>query len=59
MWETDSPLTRPGISQSSPPPSYEASLAVIRDHADFLSKSDKEKILIKTAENLFFKRQSS
>jgi predicted TIM-barrel fold metal-dependent hydrolase len=59
MWETDSPLTRPGVSQTSPPHSYEASLAVIRDHANFLSMSDKEKILTKTAENIFFNRQSS
>jgi predicted TIM-barrel fold metal-dependent hydrolase len=56
MWETDCPLTRPGVTQTTPPHTYEASLAIIRDHADFLSKSDKEKILIKTAENLFFNR---
>lgn len=56
MWETDCPLTRPGVAQSSPPHTYEASLAIIRDHADFLSKTDKKKILIKTAENLFFNR---
>ncbi|MBM3800809.1 MAG: amidohydrolase [Acidimicrobiia bacterium] len=56
MWETDCPLTRPGVAQSSPPHTYAASLAIIRDHADFLSKSDKEKILVKTAEKLFFDR---
>ena len=56
MWETDSPMTRPRSTQLLPPRSYEASLALIRDHADFLSKSDKERILFKTAENFFFNR---
>ncbi|MSU69318.1 MAG: amidohydrolase [Opitutaceae bacterium] len=56
MWETDCPMVRPGTDKLSTPPSYEASLALIRDHADFLSKSDKEKILFKTAENFFFNR---
>ncbi|MHC4444369.1 MAG: amidohydrolase family protein [Planctomycetota bacterium] len=48
MWETDSPyqITRGG--------SYEPSLAVIRDLCDFLSPADKEQILRKTAESLFF-----
>lgn len=56
MWETDAPLTRPGSPETTPPHTYEASLALIRDHADFLSASDKEKILTKTAERLFFAR---
>ena len=50
MWESDSPL------QTMPPHTYEPGLALIRDHADFLSASDKEQVLVKTAEDFFFKR---
>lgn len=50
MWETDCPF------QVQPPDSYAASLALIRDHARFLSSSDKEQILVKTAESHFFAR---
>ena len=42
--------------QDKPPHRYEASLALIRDHADFLSASDKEQILVRTAERFFFQR---
>ena len=35
---------------------YAAAIALIRDHADFLSAGDKEQILVKTAEDFFFKR---
>lgn len=50
MWESDAP------KQADAPHTYEAALAVIRDHADFLSASDKRQILTKTAEDLFFRR---
>jgi predicted TIM-barrel fold metal-dependent hydrolase len=50
MWETDCPF------QVQPPHTYAASLALIREHADFLSASDKEHILVTTAERFFFKR---
>lgn len=50
MWESDAPM------QAKPPHTYAAALAVIRDHADFLSASDKHRILTKTAEDLFFQR---
>ena len=50
MWESDAPL------QTKDGNTYEAAVAVIRDHADFLSKSDKHKLLVTTAENFFFKR---
>lgn len=50
MWESDAPLqTRDGHT-------FEAAVAVIRDHADFLSSSDKRQILQGTAEKLFFRR---
>ena len=47
MWETDCPFQ---IVHDS----YEASLAVIRDLCDFLSRTDKEQILRGTAEAFFF-----
>jgi predicted TIM-barrel fold metal-dependent hydrolase len=53
MWETASPH---GLVQIKDEPTYKAAVAVIEDHADFLSKSDKQKILVTTAENFFFKR---
>jgi predicted TIM-barrel fold metal-dependent hydrolase len=43
MWESDCPF------QVQPPHKYDDSVALIRDHADFLSDSDKEKILVTTA----------
>ena len=50
MWESDAPLqTRDGHT-------FEAAVAVIRDHADFLSAEDKQKILVGTAEKFFFDR---
>ena len=33
---------------------YPAAVALIRDHADFLSKAEKEAILWGTAESFFF-----
>lgn len=56
MWETDSPLRRPGASLPDPPHSCQAAADLIRDHADFLSASDKQQILFKTAYNFFFNR---
>lgn len=50
MWESDCPF------QVQPPHTYDASLALIRDHADFLSPSDKEHLLVTTAEKFFFDR---
>ncbi|MCA9433767.1 MAG: amidohydrolase [Candidatus Omnitrophica bacterium] len=47
MWETDCPFQ---VVNGT----YEDSLALIRDHADFLSQSDKDKILRGTAERIFF-----
>jgi len=49
MWASDCPfqiLNEP----------YEASIALIREHLDFLSAEDREWILRKTAEEFFFKR---
>lgn len=50
MWESDCPY------QVQPPHTYAASLALVREHADFLSASDKEEILVRTAERFFFER---
>ena len=50
MWESDCPF------QVQDPHKYDDSVALIRDHAEFLSPSDKEKILVTTAEKFFFDR---
>ena len=50
MWESDSPL------QTKNGHTFAAAVDIIREHADFLSNSDKEQILIGTAEKFFFKR---
>ncbi len=50
MWESDSPLQLDG------PHKYDDSVALIRDHADFLSASDKEQVLFRTAGSFFFDR---
>lgn len=50
MWESDSPY------QVQKPHTYSASVALIRDHADFLSASDKEQILFGTAHRFFVRR---
>ena len=51
MWESDSggPIT-----MQDPVTDYPAAVALIRDHADFLSQAEKEAILWGTAESLFF-----
>ena len=51
MWESDSggPIT-----MQDPVTDYPAAVALIRDHADFLSQAEKEAILWGTAESFFF-----
>ena len=56
MWESNGPAARPGIYDADLIGDYEASLALIRDHADFLTASDKEQVLLRTAETFFFER---
>ena len=48
MWATDSPY------QVVNGHTYEASIALIRDRPKFLTDEDKEWLLRKTAENVFF-----
>jgi predicted TIM-barrel fold metal-dependent hydrolase len=48
MWATDSPF------QVQSPHSYQASLELIRDRLDSVSQSDRQWILERTAESLFF-----
>ena len=48
MWASDCPF------QVQSPHQYEASISLIRDRSDFLSGEDKEWMLRKTAEKLFF-----
>ena len=50
MWGSDSPF------QIQKPHTYAASVALIRDHADFLSASDKRSILFDTANRFFMQR---
>ena len=52
MWESDCPF------QVQKPHSYRASVALIRERADFLSASDKEHILFGTANRFFMQRTS-
>lgn len=48
MWATDAPF------QVSPPHTYAASVELIRDRLDFLDADDREWILRRTAERVFF-----
>ncbi len=50
MWATDSPF------QVQNPHTYSASLALIREHLEFLSSDDREWLLRKTAHRVFFGR---
>ena len=50
MWESDAPL------QSKKPHSLRDAVAVIQEHADFLSPGEREQILVKTAGDFFFHR---
>ena len=44
------------IEMEDPATDYPAAIALIRDHCDFLSESDKDYILFRTAEDFFFNR---
>lgn len=48
MWASDSP------GQTTPPHSYEASIALLAEHARFLSESDVDKLLHGTAKHVFW-----
>ena len=48
MWASDSPYQLVGEH------TYAASIALIRDRADFLSATDREWLLRKTAEKVYF-----
>jgi len=48
MWASDSPY------QVQPPNTYTASIALIRDLLDGISPGDREQLLWKTAERVFF-----
>jgi predicted TIM-barrel fold metal-dependent hydrolase len=50
MWESDCPF------QVQSPHTYEASLHLVRDRLEFLTAADKEWLLGRTAEKLFFQR---
>ena len=53
MWESDSGGP---IAMENPERDFAASIALIRDHADFLGDGDKEQILVKTAADFFFRK---
>jgi len=48
MWASDSPYQLQGVN------TYKASIGLVRDRLDFLSKADREWLLAKTAEAVFF-----
>ncbi len=50
MWESDAP------KGAEKPHTFLDAVAVIKEHADFLSPSEREQILVKTAGNFFFNR---
>jgi predicted TIM-barrel fold metal-dependent hydrolase len=50
MWASDCPFQVEGGH------TYEASLALVREHLEFLSRRDREWLLMGTAESLFFRR---
>ena len=52
MWESDAPL------QTKKGHSFKDAVAIIQEHAEFLSDTDKQQILAGTAESLFFRRNS-
>ena len=49
MWASDSPYQLQGEN------TYKASIAFVRDRLDFLSKTDREWLLAKTAEAVYFR----
>jgi predicted TIM-barrel fold metal-dependent hydrolase len=48
MWASDSPYQVQGVN------TYKASIGFVRDRLDFLSKQDREWLLAKTAESVYF-----
>ena len=54
MWESDSGGP---IRMQNPVTDYPAAVALIRDHADFLTQEEKDDILWGTAERFFFRRR--
>jgi predicted TIM-barrel fold metal-dependent hydrolase len=48
MWASDSPYQLQGVN------TYKASIGLVRDRLDFLSKADREWLLARTAEAVFF-----
>ena len=48
MWASDAPYQVQGVN------TYKASVGLVRDRMDFLSKDDREWLLAKTAEKVFF-----
>lgn len=48
MWASDCPY------QVQPPHTYDASIALVRDHLDNISDEDRENLLCKTADRVFF-----
>lgn len=48
MWASDCPY------QVQPPHTYDASIALVRDHLDNISAEDRDNLLRKTAERVFF-----
>ena len=48
MWASDAPYQMQGVN------TYKASIALVRDRLDFLPKQDREWLLAKTAEAVFF-----
>ncbi len=58
MWESDcgGPIFVELLPSSNMKQDYPAAIDLIRQHSDFLSQSDIDYILFKTAENFFFKR---
>jgi len=48
MWASDAPYQVQGVN------TYKASIGLVRDRMDFLSKDDREWLLAKTAEKVFF-----
>ena len=48
MWASDAPYQVQGVN------TYKDSIALVRDRLDFLSKTDREWLLAKTAETVFF-----
>ena len=48
MWASDSPYQLQGVN------TYRASIGLVRDRLDFLSKEDREWLLAKSAEAVYF-----